>query len=86
MFSKVVPKEVTLELNLDEQESMAGKQVQLTKLSLQGKKKREKRETGKKNKHSNLSKDPEMGSGGKFSHGLFFPKVVHPFHDKTSPH
>ena len=76
MFSKVVPKEVTLELNLDEQESMAGKQVQVTKLSLQG----------KKNKHSNLSKDPEMGSGGKFSHGLFFPKVVHPFHDKTSPH
>lgn len=49
MFSKVVPKEVTLELNLDEQESMAGKQVQLTKLSLQGKKKREKREGKKTN-------------------------------------
>ena len=61
---------------------MAGKWVQVTKLSLQGKK-RERKE--RQEKKSNLSKDPEMGSGGKFSHGLFFPKVVHPFHDKTSP-
>ena len=64
---------------------MAGKWVQVTKLSLQGKK-RERKEREKKKKKSTLSKDPEMGSGEKFSHGLFFPKVVHPFHDKTSPH
>ena len=50
MFSKVVPKEVTLELNLDELELMAGKWVQVTKLSLQGKK-RERKEREKKKKN-----------------------------------
>lgn len=40
-------------------------------------KKKRKREEKKNN--SNLSKDPEMGSGGKFSHGLFFhgPSIPH---------